>query len=90
MEALAHLAQRGDREARSLTDVKLEDDFTLRDNVGIFLFRRQATTEVPYFFCGWNFREGCKLYTLDFQFLLACWECLDIVKLVTDSQSDFG
>ena len=56
-------------------------------------FRRQATTEVPDFFLGgWNFREGCKLYILDldFQFLLACWECLDIVKLVTDSQIDFG
>lgn len=59
MEALAHLAQRGDSEARSLMDVKLEDDIALRDNVGK-LFRRQATTEVLYFFGG-NFREGTSI-----------------------------
>ena len=49
VEALAHLAQRGDREARSLMDVNLEDDVALCDNVGKF-FRRQGTPEVPDFF----------------------------------------
>ena len=71
--------------------MNLEDDFTSRDNVGHFFLRREATTEVPFFWGG-IFGRGvnCISWTWTFNFfwlvgsvwILLSWSL--IPKLISD------
>lgn len=69
--------------------MNLEDDFTLRDNVGK-LFRREATTEVPDFFGGGILGRGVNCIPWTFNlfwpvgsvWILLSWSL--IPKLISD------